>query len=69
MINVDCVAIWQAVVLQVAKDLKTESKKYMKKNYKNNARKYLYSEDFKNVCDLAGYNYNYILKRMERLIK
>lgn len=69
MINVDCVAIWQAVVLQVAKDLKISSQRYMKNRYKNNAISYLYSEDFKNVCDLAGYNYNYILKRMERLIK
>ena len=69
MIDIDCVAIWQAVVLQVAKDLKIESERYMKNRYKNNAKSYLYSEDFKNVCDLVGYNHSYILKRMEKLIK
>lgn len=63
--------LWKAVVCQAIDDATSNSKKRPKKYAKNIAIKWLIedNDDFKAVCDLAGYNYKDVQKSVKKLIK
>ena len=53
--------IFVHILLQAFKDIHSQSRKACNKAYKINAKQFLYSDNFKTVCDLAGYiNYEEI---------
>ena len=64
------VALWRAVLLQAFIDLKTKSKKHIKKPIKREATKWFRTnkQDLMNVCALADYDYCIVAKKAEEIL-
>ena len=64
------VALWRAVLLQAFIDLKTKSKKHVKKPIKREAAKWfrVNKQDLIDVCALADYDYHMVAKKAEEVI-
>ena len=64
------VALWRAVLLQAFIDLKTKSKKHIKKPIKREATKWFRTnkQDLMNVCALADYDYCMVAKKAEEIL-
>ena len=64
------VALWRAVLLQAFIDLKTKSKKHVKKPVKREATKWFRTNkrDLMDVCVLADYDYNMVVKKAEEIL-
>lgn len=69
MIEDKYTAIWRAVVVQVIADLKSNVNKFTYKSRKYKNKFYIKSEDFKTVCEYADLNYDYVLKRINEIVK
>lgn len=69
MIEDKYIAIWRAVVVQVIADLTTDSYKFIEQSRKYKNKFYIKSEDFKTVCEYADLNYDYVLKRINKVLK
>ena len=65
------VALWRAVLLQAFIDLKTKSKKHVKKPIKREAAKWfrVNKQDLIDVCALADYDYHMVAKKAEEVMK
>ena len=64
------VALWRAVLLQAFIDLKTKSKKHIKKPIKREATKWFRTnkQDLMDVCALADYDYCMVAKKAEEIL-
>lgn len=64
------VALWRAVLLQAFIDLKTKSKKHVKKPVKREAAKWFRTNkrDLMDVCALADYDYRMVAKKAEEIL-
>jgi len=64
------VALWRAVLLQAFIDLKTKSKKHVKKPVKREAVKWFRANkrDLMDVCALADYDYRMVVKKAEEIM-
>lgn len=64
------IALWRAVLLQAFIDLKTKSKKHVKKPVKREAIKWfrVNKRDLMDVCVLADYDYNIVVKKAEEIM-
>ena len=64
------VALWRAVLLQAFIDLKTKSKKHVKKPVKREAVKWFRANkrDLMDVCALADYDYRMVVKKAEEIL-
>ena len=64
------IALWRAVLLQAFIDLKTKSKKHVKKPVKREAIKWFRANrrDLMDVCVLADYDYNIVVKKAEEIM-
>ena len=64
------VALWRAVLLQAFIDLKTKSKKHVKKPVKREAVKWFRANkrDLMDVCALADYDYRMVAKKAEEIL-
>ena len=65
------VALWRAVLLQAFIDLKTKSKKHVKKPIKREAAKWfrVNKQDLIDVCALADYDYHMVAKKADKVMK
>ena len=64
------VALWRAVLLQAFIDLKTKSKKHVKKPVKREAAKWFRTNkrDLMDVCALVDYDYRMVAKKAEEIL-
>ena len=64
------IALWRAVLLQAFIDLKTKSKKHVKKPVKREAVKWFRANkrDLMDVCVLADYDYNMVVNKAEEIM-
>ena len=64
------VALWRAVLLQAFIDLKTKSKKHVKKPVKREAVKWFRANkrDLMDVCALADYDYRMVVKKADEIM-
>ena len=64
------IALWRAVLLQAFIDLKTKSKKHVKKPIKREAVKWFRANkrDLMDVCALADYDYHMVAKKAEEIL-
>ena len=64
------IALWRAVLLQAFIDLKTKSKKHVKKPVKREAVKWFRANkrDLMDVCALADYDYHMVAKKAEEIL-
>lgn len=65
------IALWRAVLLQAFIDLKTKSKKHVKKPVKREAVKWfrVNKRDLMDVCVLADYDYNMVVRKAEEILR
>ena len=65
------IALWRAVLLQAFIDLKTKSKKHVKKPVKREAVKWfrVNKRDLMDVCVLADYDYNIVVRKAEEILR
>ena len=64
------IALWRAVLLQAFIDLKTKSKKHVKKPVKREAAKWFRTNrrDLMDVCALADYDYRMVAKKADEIL-
>lgn len=64
------IVLWRAVLLQAFIDLKTKSKKHVKKPVKREAVKWFRANkrDLMDVCALADYDYHMVAKKAEEIL-
>lgn len=63
-------AVWRAVILQMLEDATNHSKKPQEKRHRDQALNWLEgtSEDFKIVCDLAGFEPAFVRKKVKQAL-
>ena len=63
-------SLWKAVICQAIEDASSKSKKRRNIYAKQKAFKWIMedNEDFKAVCDLAGYSYKAVRKNVSELV-